>query len=488
VTPALKADFLSTPPSPAGSGMEVIFRRDPAIWDGRFANNGWLQEMPKPLTTLTWDNAVLMSPKNAESFKLTNGDRVELSLRGRKATAPVWIFPGHPEGSVTIYLGYGRTRSGKVGNGTGFNAFPLRTSDAMDIASGLEIRRVSGHDRLATIQGHFSMEGRDLVRVGTIDEYLKNPARPEFAQGEHQDTVNPSILPQVWPSDRRPNEKTKESTGIATEDRETYHFKSKGYNDRPIPAWGMVVDNSVCISCNACIMACNAENNIPVVGKDQVLNSREMHWLRIDTYYQGDLDNPEVLFEPMFCQHCEKAPCEPVCPVEATTHSAEGINEMTYNRCVGTRYCSNNCPYKVRRFNYFQYSDQKSPTIQMMHNPDVTVRSRGVMEKCTYCIQRVNEARIEAEKEDRPIRDGDVMTACQQVCPTNVFTFGNINDRESNGGKGSAVSQLKASGLNYGVLTELNTAPRTTYFAKVKNPNPELAKYGVRESETGAEG
>ncbi|MBW3621805.1 MAG: TAT-variant-translocated molybdopterin oxidoreductase [Armatimonadetes bacterium] len=484
-TAALRADFLATaPPSPTQSGMEIIFRRDPSIWDGRFANNAWLQELPKPLTTLTWDNAALISPATAQSFNLSNEDRVELNLRGRKVVAPVWVMPGHPDGSVSVYVGYGRPNAGKIGTGTGFNAYGLRTTDAMSFGSGLEIRKVPGRYKLATTQIHFSMEGRDIVRVGTLQEYQANPKSPAFAQGPHQNANLPNMYPPEWPSDRL--EYGPNVPGHSpSDDKDLYVYPDvKGYNGQPMPQWGMVIDNNVCIGCNACVVGCVAENNIPTVGKDQVIMSREMHWLKVDTYYAGNLDNPGTMFMPRPCMHCEKAPCEPVCPVEATSHSAEGINEMTYNRCVGTRYCSNNCPYKVRRFNYFQYSDQKTPTIQMMQNPDVTVRSRGVMEKCTYCIQRVNEARIEAEKEDRPIRDGDVLTACQQACPTHAIVFGNIRDTASNGGLGSDVSRLKRSSLNYGLLTELNTFPRTTYMAKLRNPNPELAKYSVFGPET----
>jgi molybdopterin-containing oxidoreductase family iron-sulfur binding subunit len=354
--------------------------------------------------------------------------------------------------------------------------------------------KVGGRYRLVTAQHHFTVEGRDLIRVGTYDDYRRDPEHPSFMQvpGEHGGDP-PSLYPQQWSSDRKqgaaaPAGPEGKEPGTGEGRREAPVWEGAGYNNQPIPAWGMVIDTNACIGCNACVLACQAENNIATVGKDQVAMSRELHWIRIDTYYQGPAANPETVFEPVPCMHCEKAPCEPVCPVEATSHSAEGINEQTYNRCVGTRYCSNNCPYKVRHFNYLQYSDQKTPTLQLMRNPDVTVRSRGVMEKCTYCVQRINQARMEAEKEDREIPDGDVLTACQQSCPTNAIIFGDINDRKSNNGQGSRVRQLKQDPLNFALLEELNTRPRTTYLAKLRNPNPAVPAIGaahptVEESE-----
>jgi molybdopterin-containing oxidoreductase family iron-sulfur binding subunit len=324
--------------------------------------------------------------------------------------------------------------------------------------------KVSGSYKLVSAQVHMRQNGRDLVRAGTVADLAANPEKPSFMHQEEPEEAPPSLFPQMWPSDR-----------LGTGERQPPRYEASGYNDAPIPAWGMVIDLNACIGCNSCTLACQAENNIATVGKGEVAKHRQMHWIRIDNYFWGDLENPETAFQPVPCMHCEKAPCESVCPVEATSHSAEGINEQTYNRCVGTRYCSNNCPYKVRRFNYLQYSDQTTPTIQMLANPNVTVRSRGVMEKCNYCVQRVNEARIQAEKEERDIDDGDVITACQQACPTQAITFGNINDTTSNNGKGSQVRQLKAEPLNYGLLTELNTRPRTTYLARLRNPNPELS-------------
>jgi MoCo/4Fe-4S cofactor protein with predicted Tat translocation signal len=430
----------------AASALEIIFQPDPTIHDGRFANNGWLQELPKPLTKITWDNAVLISAATAQRFGLGHrvaarggehgkvfADVVELRYAGRALTAPVWIAPGHADGCATVYFGYGRTRSGKVGTGVGFNAYAIRTADAAWHGTGLEMRKTATEYALACTQFHHNMEGRELVRAATLEEYRREP---HFAAGkEHGAESEASLYPP---------------------------HPYEGY------AWGMTIDTNACIGCNACVVACQAENNIPVVGKTEVSRGREMHWIRVDRYYKGGVDSPETVHQPVPCMHCENAPCEVVCPVNATNHSSEGLNDMVYNRCVGTRYCSNNCPYKVRRFNFFQYADFTTPSLKPMRNPDVTVRSRGVMEKCTYCVQRVNAAKIAAEKEDRPVRDGEITTACQGACPTQAIVFGNINDGDSR------VARLKASPLNYGILTELNTRPRTTYLAKLKNPNPEL--------------
>jgi molybdopterin-containing oxidoreductase family iron-sulfur binding subunit len=420
-------------PLSAPAALEIIFKPDPTIGDGRFANNGWLQELPKPLTLLTWDNAALISPKMAERLGLGNEDVVELKYNGRSVKAPVWVTPGHPDHSVTVHFGYGRKRTGKVGAGTGFNAYALRTSESPWFAAGVGIRKTGERYKLATTQMHHSMENRHLVRIGTLAEYEKHP---EFV---HEMGHEPPHELTLYPEHK--------------------------YEDY---SWGMSIDLNSCIGCNACTIACQAENNIAVVGKEQVAIGREMHWIRLDRYYEGDLDDPATYHQPVTCMHCENAPCEPVCPVGATVHSNEGLNEMVYNRCVGTRYCSNNCPYKVRRFNFLLYSDFETPSLKMLRNPDVTVRSRGVMEKCTYCVQRINEARINAKKEDRDIRDGEIVTACQQVCPTQAIVFGNMNDPNSR------VSKLKASQLNYGLLTDLNTRPHTTYLARLRNPNPEL--------------
>jgi len=409
----------------------VIFRPDPTIYDGRFANNGWLQELPKPLTKLVWDNAALVSPATAGRFNLTNEDVVEITSEGRKIRAPVWLSPGHADNTLTLFLGYGRTRAGKLGSIRGYNAYSLRTSTSPWIASRVEIRKTGERYTLVTTQEHHSMENRDPVRYASASEYAK---RPDFVDAE-ADTPPRSLT--LYPE-----------------------YAPEEY------AWGMAIDLATCIGCNACVIACQAENNVPIVGKIEAGRSREMHWLRIDRYYEGDLHDPQIHFQPVLCMHCENAPCEPVCPVAATTHSNEGLNEMTYNRCVGTRYCSNNCPYKVRRFNFFNFHANDGPGMALLHNPDVTVRSRGVMEKCTYCVQRINHARIEAKKEDRTIRDGEVVTACQAACPADAIVFGNIADPQSR------VSKMKAEPRNYGLLADLNTRPRTTYLGKLTNPNP----------------
>jgi MoCo/4Fe-4S cofactor protein with predicted Tat translocation signal len=414
------------------AGLELAFEVEPSLWDGRFANNAWLQELPRPLTKITWDNAAFVSPADAERLEVRNFDVVDLVFQGRSIRAPIWVLPGQPAGLVTAYLGHGRSQGGRVLQQTGFNAYVLRTTAAPWFGSGLEVRPTGRTYRLATTQGHYSMEGRDLVLHNTVDNFRQDP--DIFHTDDHYKDKPPSLYPE---------------------------FPYEGH------AWGMSINLSACTGCNACVVACVAENNIAVVGKEQVINSREMHWLRIDTYFEGSLDDPQVYQQPMLCVHCEKAPCEPVCPVAATVHSAEGINEMVYNRCIGTRYCSNNCPYKVRRFNFLDYAEHTEP-LPMLHNPEVSVRRRGVMEKCTYCVQRVNRARIEAKKENRRVRDGEVVTACQQACPSNAIIFGDINDPESQ------VAQLKTLPHDYSVLGHIGTRPRTTYLARLTNPNPQL--------------
>lgn len=461
-TVSLKTDWASQMPAPTAPAppnsdeLEIVFRTDPTIYDGRFANNGWLQELPKPLTKITWDNALILSPTTAHHFALKNNIGVKggdvlvstanLSYQGRTLSAvPVWVLPGQPDGVVTVHLGYGRRRAGRVGNGKGFNAYSIRTSDAPWANRGVRLSNTGEHYPLATTQLHFSMENRDVVRSSTLADYLKEPTEAEHPRDPEQ---KPGQDESMYP----PYDYSKDA------------------------AWGMAIDTTSCVGCNACVVACQSENNIPVVGREQVMRSREMHWLRIDAYFKGTPDHLEgTEFMPVPCMHCENAPCEPVCPVHATVHDAEGLNVMVYNRCVGTRYCSNNCPYKVRHFNFLLYQDFNTPTYQLMRNPEVSIRSRGVMEKCTYCVQRIQLAKIESEKEGRPISDGEVVTACQAVCPTEAIVFGNVNDPQSR------VAQLKNGKRNYGLLADLNTQPRTTYLSSLRNPNEEITGKAQRE-------
>jgi molybdopterin-containing oxidoreductase family iron-sulfur binding subunit len=461
--------------------LEIVFRPDPTVFDGRFANNGWLQELPKPLTKLTWDNAALISPATAQrlgvGYKMgwTGGehgraiaDLVELRLRGRSLQIPVWVVPGQPDDTVTLHLGYGRTRAGQVGNGRGFSAYTIRSSSAPWSDAGVQVVAQSGKTyTLACTQAHQLMENRALVRAATVAEFQANP---HFAQhAEHHAPKHAGERHDPAAADEHnPRSVTTQSTS-----NHASHGPKSLYPpfDYPRYRWAMAIDLTSCVGCGACVAACQAENNIPVVGKDEVTRGREMHWIRIDRYFEGDPNRSNqlrILFQPVPCMHCENAPCEVVCPVGATVHSDEGLNEMVYNRCVGTRYCSNNCPYKVRRFNFFQYADFHTETLKLARNPDVTVRSRGVMEKCTFCVQRINQARIAAEKEDRRIQDGEVLTACQAACPAEAIVFGDLND------PASRISRLKASPLNYALLEDLNTRPRTTYLAAIRNPNPEM--------------
>jgi len=456
--PYLKGlSFEAKVPTPSQKdSLEIIFRPDPNIYDGRWSNVGWLQELPKPVTNLSWDNAALVSGATLTKYGLEEDDIVELSVQGRKVKAPVIVVPGHPDNSVTVHLGYGRSFAGRVGSGAGFNAYLIRTSDAPFYAVG-SMKKVEGKWGLAVTKSHYqdhrpklfggqgngnnSLEAdeaiseRGIIRYATLDEFKANPG---FAN---------------------------EGETHTTKDKSNTLFPNWEYKNN---AWGMSIDMNSCTGCNACIVGCYAENNIAVVGKQQVRIGRNMQWLRIDTYFEGDLAAPRAHFQPMACQHCENAPCEQVCPVGATVHTPEGLNAMVYNRCVGTRYCSNNCPYKVRRFNFLLYSDFETESLKLMRNPDVTVRSRGVMEKCTYCVQRISAAKIEADKENRPVRDGEIVTACQQACPASAISFGNINDKQSK------VAKLQADGRSYQVLADLNTRPRTKYVAAVLNPNPEL--------------
>ena len=475
-------------PTPNGA-LEISFRPDPSLYDGRFANVGWLQELPKQITNLSWDNAALMSFNTMESMKLEQSDAVEIDCNGRKVIAPALMVPGHPDGAVTVHLGFGRSAdAGRVGAEVGFNSYLLRTSDAPFATTG-KLTKVAGtYDLCVTkvnftehrgafaqqdlnkkeydkdgeysLPGHEAME-RAIIRYATLEEVKKNP---DFAH-ENEGDVKGALINKVGYG----------PVGEAPEHGESFFPDAWNYNHKDVSAqalqnkWGMAIDLNSCIGCNACIVSCYAENNIPVVGRQQVKIGRNMQWIRIDTYFEGDLHAPRAHFQPMACQHCENAGCEQVCPVGATVHTPEGLNTMVYNRCVGTRYCSNNCVYKVRRFNYLLYSDYDTESLKFMRNPDVTVRSRGVMEKCSYCIQRIEAAKIDADKENRALRDGDIVTACQQACPASAITFGNINDPNS------AVSKHKAKERDYQVLADLNFRPRTTYTAGVINPNPELA-------------
>ncbi len=532
-------NLATLPPSvKVGSGMEVNFRPDPSIWDGRFANNAWLQELPKAYSRITWDNAFFVSPNTALANNWTNDQEMTLKVGDKSVTGAIFMLPGQTDDVITVHLGYGRREVGKIGTGTGFDANQIRPADGSWFLAVDEkaIQPTGGTYRIATTTQHNLIapkgketawqdgswmvsndaktklinnvlspetsdldmdgtQGRDVVRVGTFDEFKKgklptsihdkigvplayplNPPEiralvakveenPDRLQGNRELEGNPSFYP------RDTDYLALTPYRDASVERDAEAQSKKAGRNNVTQQWGMSVDLQSCIGCNACVIACQSENNSATVGKDQVLMGREMHWMRIDMYHRGSFENPESYVEPMFCQHCEKAPCAPVCPFNAVMETPEGINEQVYNRCVGTKYCENNCPYKVRRFNFLQYSDQISPTIELMANPNVTVRSRGVMEKCTFCIQRVNAAKWQATKEDnRDVRDGEVVTACQQVCPTDALWFGDINDPNAK------VSNLKRGPFTFGILTEYNTMPRVSYMARFKNPNPDLVK------------
>jgi molybdopterin-containing oxidoreductase family iron-sulfur binding subunit len=410
-------------------GLGLIIRPDPHVLDGRQAENAWLQELPKPFTKLTWENAIHLSPATARELKIEHGDRVEMQYRERRLEGPVWILPGHADGCATIHLGYGRRHGSAIARRLGFNAYALQTSDSPWGGTGLTIRKIGTSHAFSTTQDHRRMEGREPVREA-------ESGKPMPALAEEAPAPEETLFPPV-------------------------HY------DRP--AWGMVINLNSCIGCSACTVACQAENNIPVVGREQVLRAREMHWIRVDVYNTGSDEKAEYAHQPVPCMHCENAPCEVVCPVAATVHDHEGLNLMVYNRCIGTRYCSNNCPYKVRRFNFLAYTGNTPERLALMRNPEVSVRMRGVMEKCTYCVQRISAARIAASKEARPIRDGEVIPACAQACPADAIVFGDLLDPESR------ISALRKSPYHYALLAELNTRPRTTYLARVRNRNPEAA-------------
>ena len=484
----LNAKGVAVPAPPAAGGLEIVFRPDPNIFDGRYNNNGWLQELPKPISKLTWDNAAFLSQTTAKKLNLASQQKAEFEFNGRKVTGAVMVLPGFPEDTLTVALGYGRTAVGRVGSGTGFSAYALRTTDHWNGGTGLKITAQDSKCPLAITQHHFLIDvkgdaygpmedlhakglgvlsgqsesgeeamRRQIVREATLEEFKKNP---RFAHEEEDPAKEMSLFGERGKDGVYHYEWTDDPGKVSTSAEGAGH------------QWGMTIDMNSCVGCNACIVACQAENNIAVVGKEQVLAGREMHWLRIDTYFQTpntqDLANPRAYFMPVPCMQCENAPCEPVCPVGATVHSPEGLNNMVYNRCVGTRYCSNNCPYKVRRFNFLLFSDFDTESLKGLRNPDVSVRSRGVMEKCTYCVQRITAGRIFAEKQDRKVRDGEVVTACAQACPTDAIVFGDIADPNSR------VTRLKRTERNYAMLAELNTRPRTTYLAAIRNPNTEL--------------
>ena len=482
----------------SSNGLEISFKPDPSLYDGRYANNGWLQELPKQVTSMAWDNAALMSLDQMGKLGIEENEAIELSLGGRKVVAPVLGVPGHPDGAVTVYLGFGR-RAGdtenaglRVGQGVGFDSYTLRTTDVLHAGSGLQVTRGKGtYDLCVTKvhvlehrgkfaqqdlekkefddQGEYSLPGheameRGIIRYATVKEVEENPKfATEGTEEQHSDHTQVNKV-GYNPLGEKPEETMFEGAW-------RYDHKEQRSGGEVLQnAWGMSIDLNSCVGCNACIVSCYAENNIAVVGREQVKIGRNMQWLRIDTYFEGDLHAPKAHFQPMTCQHCESAGCEQVCPVGATVHTPEGINTMVYNRCVGTRYCSNNCPYKVRRYNWLLYSDFDTESLKFMRNPDVSVRSRGVMEKCSYCIQRIEAVKIEADKADRPIEDGEIQTACQQACPTDAIIFGNINDPKSR------VAKRKAEERNYAVLGDLNYRPRTTYTAGVINPNEALSK------------
>ncbi|MGE3173310.1 MAG: TAT-variant-translocated molybdopterin oxidoreductase [Planctomycetota bacterium] len=456
------------------AGTEVQLRPCPKMWDGRYANNSWMQELPDPLTKLCWDNAALLSMATARQLGVENGDMLAIRAGTASVQIPAWVLPGHADDAVTIYLGWGRELGDdcKVARGAGFDAYPLRTTGAQWLLTGVQVAKGTGHHKLVCTQEHGTMAGRAIVREATAETHRQKPdwaprMSPLDQAARLKDKTEADINKSLW----------QERGYLAGAESRDLEVARSPYQ------WGMVIDLNSCTGCSACVVACVAENNIPMVGKKQVATNREMFWIRADRYFAsqpGDdmevADDPQVANMPVPCMQCENAPCESVCPVAATMHSPDGLNDMVYNRCIGTRYCSNNCPYKVRRFNYFNYTGKAPETKQMAFNPDVTVRSRGVMEKCTYCVQRINGGRIAAKLSGKRVGDGQddvhVTTACAQACPTEAITFGNIIDTSSK------VAQLRQNSLNYGLLSELNTKPRTTYLGRVRNPNPDLVRQG----------
>jgi molybdopterin-containing oxidoreductase family iron-sulfur binding subunit len=421
VTPrATSTPTRSAPPPASRDSLDLIFRPDPTVWDGSVGNNPWLQELPKPLTRLVWENIIAISASLAAAQKIESGDEVEMKAGNATVRGPAWILPGQPARSVTLYLGYGRRRAGTVGNAIGYDANALRAYQTPWLRSGAMLRKTGARRELAFTDEHHDLDDDDRARIAKV------------LGGRDQVADHPTLY-KTWPNDGR--------------------------------AWGMVIDLDSCIGCNACVTACQAENNIPTVGKEQVIAGRAMHWLRVDRYYAGSNENPATYFQPVPCMHCENAPCEIGCPVGATVHDSEGLNAMIYNRCIGTRTCSAYCPYKVRHFNFLDYTGNASEGIEAQRNPQVTVRGRGVMEKCTYCVQRISAARIAADKENRAIADGEVVTACQGACPTQAITFGNLADPQSQ------VAAARQRPRHYALLGELNTRPHTTYIAGLDQPD-----------------
>ena len=450
--------------------FEIVFCPSSSVYDGRYANNGWLQEIPKPITSLTWDNAALISMKVAKKLNIKNGQMLEISVGDNSINIPAFITPGQNQKSITLELGYGRKFNGRIGNEVGFNVYPLRSSDSPSFILNGSIKVLNETYPLASTQDHHGLEDDKYAAPG-FDDLANKEVQSRIPELVKQSTLDYYKDNPDWVQKKVEQHKPDKKRSWA--DHSMYNPDwdySKG------PQWGMSIDLTSCTSCNACSIACQSENNIPVVGKQQVMNGREMHWIRIDNYFAGDPDNPEVSTQSVACVHCELAPCESVCPVAATTHSSDGVNQMTYNRCLGTRYCANNCPYKVRKFNFYNYTKDLPEVVQMAMNPDVSIRFRGVMEKCTYCYQRISSARITAENEGREIKDGDFQVACQQSCPADAIKFGDINDPNSE------VSKAKRRNRDYALLAHLGTAPRTTYLAKIRNQNPML----VSKSQNGS--
>ncbi len=456
--------------------LEVTFLPSSQTYDGRFANNPWLQETPDFLTKVTWDNVALISPDTADALGVSSQDVVRIKVGDRALDIVALVMPGQARGSIGVILGGGRTRAGRVGNkqrewvGGGFDAYKLRTSAGLDFVTGATVSRTGTRYKIATTQEHHDIR-RGFSISATIGDKEIQKKLPDLVR----ETDRAGFADVAYKA-----EKTHPYYHDHEHGRGYSLYKEQTYDGR---RWAMAIDLGNCMGCNACVVACQAENNVPVVGKREVTRNREMSWLRIDRYFRGDLNDPEVVGQPVACQHCENAPCETVCPVGATLHSSEGLNDMVYNRCVGTRYCLNNCPYRVRRFNFVDYhqefNDARNNVRKLLFNPDVTVRERGVMEKCTYCVQRIQAAKIKAKNpaphgagERGPIADGTITTACQAACPTEAIVFGDLSDPESR------VSKLHGDRRQYELLGELNDKPRTRFLARVRNPNPELAPAG----------